>query len=270
MLIFLVACAPRTPTVVSPPSPPPPEIWVSGYRSEAIHRFDIASGELAGTIEGLPGAQAVRPYEDGFIVVAEEANRIERLDATLALGTPLVADDPALVAPTGVAVRDGIVYVGGYGSGAVHRYDEVTGSALGILADGMQGPDAGLTFGPEGTLFVPCFDGDRVVELAPESGDVLREFAVDSPRMLVFEGDTLWVTSWRAGRIRRFALDGTDLPDFASVDRPSGLALTEDAVWVTSDQDNRIRQLDRDTGEQVGRIAGTANGVDGATFLTVR
>ena len=263
---------PTSPTTTSPtstPEPTPTTLRISGYNSDAVHTLDLATGAIVATTEGVPGAQSVRPDGDGgWLVVAEKVGRVLRLDAG---GDVVGTVAEGLDAPTSAVIGpDGDLYVGLFGAGQVLRLDPTTGEQQGVVADGLQGPDAGVVFGPDGTLWVPCFDGRRIVGLDPETGDIVDEHTgVDAPRSLVFDGrDRLWATAWRDDAVVRFGPRGQVTETFA-VSRPSGMVLepSGEALWVIDDQVSVLRRLDAATGDVLTEIDTAALGVDGATFL---
>ncbi|MEZ4255960.1 MAG: hypothetical protein R3A78_09655, partial [Polyangiales bacterium] len=56
-----------------------------------------------------------------------------------------------LVAPSGIELHDGTLFVSDYGSGDIVAYDE-SGTEIGRLATGARGI-MGITFGPDGKLY---------------------------------------------------------------------------------------------------------------------
>ena len=59
------------------------EVLVSGYDSQAVHRFDIATGAHLGNLGPVPGSQSIQYGPDGRLYVcAEGANEVLRFDAS--------------------------------------------------------------------------------------------------------------------------------------------------------------------------------------------
>ena len=266
-------------------------LLVSGYTSQAIHRYDTAGAPL-GTVAAAAGAQSLRYGPDGFLYAcAEEEDRVLRLDGTTgAFVANFVWDDPAtpadesggLDAPTAAVFGpDGALYVASFSQDRVLRYDGVTGTFLGeFIAAGasvLNGPDAGMCFGPDGHLYVPSFENNRVLRYDGTSGAFLDAFAtladgLSRPRMLRFRGDgTLWVTSWGNNRLLRFGLDGSLLSTVATgVVRPTGLVIEPESgnLLVTSDQESDVRVFDGLSGAAQGTlVAAGAGGLVGGTYL---
>lgn len=255
-------------------------LLVSGYNSDTVHRIDLDDRVSLGDLGTIPGAQSITVGPDGArYVVAEKVNQIVRIaDAT---ATPFVSDDPAtaddelggLTNPTAAVFGpDGLLYVGGFGSDSVHRFDGVTGAFVDVFADasdGLDGPDAGMVFDAAGNLYVPCFEGNNIV-VFDVSGTAVRTISegLKRPRTIHVRDDgELWVTAWGAGKVMRFAADGSPLPDLASTSAPSGLLVDGDTAYVTTDQTSKVFAIDVATGAVNELFDGRKLGIDGATFL---
>lgn len=81
-----------------------------------------------------------------------------------------VVDGPAvgLQKPSGIALRDGLVFVSDNGTGRIWAFDPKTGAAVDWLDTGV-GPDAlaGIAFDGAGRLYFVDMAADRVLRLAP-------------------------------------------------------------------------------------------------------
>lgn len=268
---------------------PGPELWVSGYTSEALHRFGAKDAEPQGRIPNVPGAQSVVLGPDGlYYSVAEEANEVRRY-ALDRLVDVFVGDDPLtpqneagpLNAPTAAVFGpDGDLYVASFANDRVLRYDGETGAYLGPFvpagSGNLDGPDAGMTFGPDGNLYVPSFNSHHVLRYDGTSGAFLDRFVsggtggLRNPRMLLFRpnGD-LWVSSWGSNRVLAFGADGEFVRELVTMTRPTGFALSpyDGDLYVTSDQSNRVNRYDVATGNRIEIFLGSGTGIQGATFL---
>ncbi|MBD8526844.1 hypothetical protein [Pseudomarimonas arenosa] len=260
------------------------QVLVSGYYSN-VHVFDACSGESQQVLDQaqprrLSGAQAIALHLGKLYVVSEGSGEILRYDArTLAFVDRFVAAGD--IGPTGVAIGpDGDVYVGGYQSSSVLRFDGTSGALKGTVvsanAAGLRGADNGLSFGPDGKLYVPGYDSNNVVRYDPSTGQTTQWVApglggLRHTRAILFEpgGESALVASEGSGTVLRFrvsdgALLGTVLrPGF----RPTGLTYGPDGeLWVTGDQVNRVAAY-RDGQYLRDVVRDGLGGLDGATFV---
>ncbi|MCK6524328.1 hypothetical protein L6R49_23225 [Myxococcota bacterium] len=265
-------------------TPLAPRLLVSGYKSAAVLVLDPADGAVVTSLPGLPGAQATRVHPDGrLLLVAEEVPGVFTADAKTFEGlTALIQDDPnteadetgGLTSPTGVAfLANGELVVGDYKTDRILRYD-AQGATLGVFAegvDGLDGPDAGLVVGPEGDLWVPCFESNLILRLDAAGAVVERIEGATNPRHLWFDAEgALWVSSWGSGEILR--REGGAFTVVVSPRAPTGFVVEPDgaAIWVTSDQTSRVLRIDIATGEVLTTLNPGDTGLEGGTFLTWR
>lgn len=286
----------------APPSGTAPCLMASGYNSESIHLFDPVTGAKLGFLDAaglVPGAQSMRYGPDGNLYVcAEKVDRVLRFDgATGTLLGTFVGDDPntpqdedgGLDGPTAAVFGpDGHLYVASFDTDRVLRYDGTTGAFLDVFvvddpatpaneAGGLDGPDAGMTFGPDGRLYVPSFQSNQILRFDAETGAFVDVFnksgPLSRPRMIRFRGDGVaFVTSWGNARILKYAPDGTFLGIFASPPTPTGLVFEPGTghVLVTSDNQNYVRRFDGLTGQALTPIAtGATSGITGGTYLEI-
>lgn len=269
------------------------ELWVSGYTSQTVHRFDIDTGQFLGDLGSIPGAQSIRYGPDGDVYVcAEVAAQVLRFDGTTAapLG-PFVWDDPAtpgddtggLTNPTAAVFGpDGNLYVASFDGDNVLRYDGTTGAYMDVFVsagDGnLNGPDAGMTFGPDGHLYVPSFNNNRVLRFDGSSGAFIDAFVAPGegltsrPRALRFRSDGwLYVSSWGNSRILRFDRDGDFVDPLvnSSAPRVTGFAfLASGDIVATSDANDFVRLYDGTSGDLLQTlVAPGGGGLDAGTWV---
>lgn len=304
ILTLVVAAAAATFADAAPPAGSSPCLMASGYNSESIHLFDPVSGAKLGFLGAgatglVPGAQSMHYGQDGNLYVcAEKIDSVLRFDGVTGqfLGT-FVGDDPntpgnetgGLDGPTAAIFgADGRLYVASFDTDRVLRYDGTTGAFLGaFVADdpntavnetgGLDGPDAGMTFGPDGLLYVPSFQSNQILRYDAGTGAFVDVFntggPLSRPRMIRFRGDGVaFVTSWGNGRILKYAPDGAYLGQFAASPTPTGLVFEPGTghVLVTSDNQNYIRRYDGVTGQLLTPVAtGATSGITGGTYLEI-
>lgn len=160
---------------------PDGRLFVSEYRGGRISVLD-ARGEWRSYIgskgqgEGqLVGPQNIASDEDGYLYVVDYGTRrVSKFDPDGAFLFSFGGRSgafPGFRAPTGIAARDGEVYVADNLAKTVYRFDR-SGNYLGVFADsGLSGPEA-LRFTADGRLLLA--DTRRILLLDPSSG-VIRE-----------------------------------------------------------------------------------------------
>lgn len=259
---------------------------VSGYVSNNVHIYNACSGAFERNLDDagrIRGAQATRLGPDGKLyVVSEGSGRVLRYDAQT-----LVFEAEAIVLPnnfggTGLAFRGQELWVGGYNYDGVRRYNLADGQSLGDAvaprASGLNGPDNGLTFGPDGRLYVPGYDSDTVVRLDPASG-VTNVFisagsgGLNETRGILFEpdGQALLVSSEGSGQVLRYnASNGAFLGALINgLDRPTGLAFHPDGSLLVADGVG-VRKFDPHTGAAGNWLADVnAAGASGLTYISL-
>lgn len=148
-----------------------PELYVTGWLSHSVVRYDGATGAPLGTYitSGSGGLNSPFAFDFG---------------------------------PDGV-------YVTSAGTNQILKYDTTTGAFLGVAAsEGLDYP-RGLTFGPDGLLYVSSGDNDRILHYEAD-GTFLGDYVapgsggLDNPRSLVFKDGDLYVTATGNREILRF------------------------------------------------------------------
>lgn len=155
-----------------------------------IYRF--ALGQVKG-VDGVPSHLAYDP-EDKMVYVADTGNaRIVKIDpssGTLGGALPRrnevlkksgmmdgtnveVVVASGLDTPSGIKVKNGLIYVTDAGTSLFHVYDKKTGKEVRKLDTGLPGKSlAGFTFGPEGKVFFVNRTGGQVlrIDVPPRAG----------------------------------------------------------------------------------------------------
>lgn len=264
----------------------PDMLLVSGYFSGNVHRYDACTGAFEGVLDSsgrLTGAQASQVGPDGRLyVVAELRNRIQRYDAQTLAFVDTAIQLPANFGATGIAFRGNEIWVASYTQSLVRRFDLATGQSLGDAvatgAGGLRGADNGMTFGPDGRLYVPGYDSHSVVRHDPVGGTTAtfidaRAGGLLNARGILFEpgGQSVLVSSEGNGKILRYATsDGRFLSELASgLQNPTGMAYHPDGSLLVTNASG-VTRFNASTGANLGLLASAASGlIGGPTYVTV-
>lgn len=274
------------------------ELLVCSFTADAVHRFDVDTGEFLGNLgetDDLDGALGITLGPDGQIYVAsEESNMVLRYDgATGAFVDRFVADDPktpedetgGLSGPGAVLFGpDGQLYVSSFDSDAILRYDGATGAFVDVFVaigdGGIDGPDAGTVFGPDGNLYVPGYYSNTIPYYDGATGMALGDFTptdmLAEPRTLVFEGDHLYVANEGTDEVLRFDAATGDFVDVfvaageGGLNAPAGMVFGPDGVLhVASVNTNTVLRFDAGGQMLETLIDGTAAGIDAPTHIAL-
>jgi DNA-binding beta-propeller fold protein YncE len=300
-LVLLAACAHRTPATTpvpsetaetadtsSPPVEVAPVLFVSSYRTGRVHVFDATTGAPIGVVEGVDGAQTVvLDAAGGWVACAELKNQVVRIDPeTLSVTGALVADDPETAEDETGGLKnpdaaifgpDGRLYVSSFETDQVLRY-EADGTFVDVFvaagAGGLDGPDIGLAFAPDGRFLVPGWYSHRVHAYDPvtgaHTGDLLGpDQGLENPRQIAFDASGRMHTSaWASGGVLRTDPATGETVTLVTVPRATGMFLDEarGELLVANDGEDAVRVFDLETGADRG-VRVTSTEIDGATAI---
>lgn len=255
----------------------PGVLYVSSYFAGLVHRYDPATGAALSPIEGVAGAQTAVERDGQLYLVAEQANAVLLADPeTGAVTGTFIGDDARISGPTAAIVGpDGYWYIGCYNTDNVLRYDQdgaFVDEFVAPGADGLDGPDIGMTFDGEGRLLVPGYDSGALhvfgPDGTPEAQLLSREDGLAQPRgVFVAEDGRIWVASRGSDTVLARAADGT-ITELTGTRRPSGLTVHDGELLVASEARNTVRAYDAETGADLGLRVEDAL-IDGATSVAV-
>ena len=157
ILTLMLACT----TLVTCPGQ---ELLVSSFASDRVGRYELSSGDYLGPYQegvGLDSPLAARIGPDGLVYVASEgSNEILRYNQDGSFVDVFVsAGAGGLDNPTGMTwAANGDMYVPSFANDSIIRYDGMTGEYIDTpisSGQGLNGPDNGTSFGPDGKLYGP-------------------------------------------------------------------------------------------------------------------
>ncbi|MBT8486621.1 MAG: hypothetical protein HKO59_11995 [Phycisphaerales bacterium] len=274
--------------------PTPGELLVSGYCSNAVHRYDAVTGASLGVLDpagGIMGPLGLTRDDRGRIYVASElTDSILRftpggdfLDAFVPAGTGGLTEPAAVTfGPDRSGDDTPELYVSSFDGDSILTFDGSSGAFVDVFVTpglgGLNGPDAGMSFGPDGHLYVPSFWNSRVLRYDGGDGSFLGVFistglgGLQRPRTIVFEpGDTtMLVTSESANRIGRYDASSGALVEVlvTGISGPTGLSLDHAGFMsVASIGDDAVYRYDAATGAAIDTPVGAgAGGLSCPTF----
>ncbi len=262
------------------------DLLVSGFASDSIGRYDSSTGEFSGTFDsssGLDGTLVARIGPDGLLYVAsEESHQIQRYDAATGkfIDHFVDAESGGMKLPSGITWdQDGNLLVACFKACTVLKFDGKTGAFIEILVEagksGLRGPDNGTIVGPDGKLYVPSYYTNQILryDLQTKTSEVFIE-KVGRPRVLVFKGDHLFITSETDDAVCRYDLDGKFVDHFIQpgsdqLDEPAGLAFLNEHWFVSSVSQDNVLQFDA-AGKLINAdfISAGSGGLDAPVFIT--
>ena len=263
------------------------ELLVSSFFSNSIVRYDLSSGTTIGSYTGgtVSGALGMKVGPDGLLYVCSEGNNtIQRFNMTTHAYVDTLISGSNLNGPTGLTFdASNNILVGNFAGSTVTKYSSA-GTFLSTLVSagsgGLNGPDVGITVGPDGKLYVPSFDSNAVLRYSASTGAFLDTFipaggagAMSQPRTILFKDSKVWVTSDNGNKVLRYGLDGTFIDTFVTsglggLNGASGMVFGDDGnLYVSSWRNNRVLKYSMTDGSFVGTAIST--GLNGPTYITL-
>ena len=158
-----------------------------------------------------------------------------------------------------------VVYVSSFDNDSIVKFDADTGASLGVFissgSGGLNGP-TGLTFGPDGDLYVSSFTFNfSVLKYDGETGQFLREFVASgsggllTPMDLGFgpDGNLYVVSSYAGGVFRYNGTTGAFIDQFTT--DPSGAEAIRwrgSSMFISGHNDDEVLRFRAQNGAPMG------------------
>lgn len=262
------------------------EVLVSNYFGDTVGRYDIATGGFLGNLGGaaIDGPLATRVGPDGLVYVSSEVNnRILRYNSSSLAYVDTFATGTGLNSPTGTAFDGaGNVLVANFANSTVAKFNSsgvFQGNIVPSGSGGLNGPDVGITVGPDGILYVPSFDSNQILKYDKTTGSFLGIFAgpggaanLTQPRTLIWKNNMVWVTSDNGNKVLRYDLNGSYIDTFVAsgaggLNGAVGMIFDDSGnLLVSSWRNNRVLRFNGSTGAYMNDFI--SSGLSGPVFLT--
>lgn len=222
-----------------------------------MHRITAILGSLASIV--LTVGQA---HGQNILVCDERGHRVLRYDLSSGeiVDHFVAAGIDSLGLPVDLAIDPSGEFLYVTGSTGIFRYDAQTGRPLGKIVNMKFGDGfRGMTFGPDGLLYVTKPGTHEVLKYAPEGG--FRGVAVAAQaggllepwRGILFDADgNLLVVSLRNNNVLRFDGQTGDfidvfVPSSSGLDHPTSMAMDDEGrLYVTSFRGSQVVVRDPD------------------------
>lgn len=218
-------------------------LYVCSETSQSILRFNLSTHSFVDTFvsgTGLSNPTAITFDGSGNILAANFNNStVTKYSSSGAfLGTLVASGSGGMSGPDiGTVIGpDGKLYVPGFNSNAVYRYDATTGAFLD-------------TFIPAGGLG-----------------------GMSQPRTILFRNNLVWITSDNGNKVLRYGLDGSFIDTFVAsgsggLNGATGMVFGDDGLlYISSWRNNKVLRYSATTGAFVDTFATT--GLNGPVYLT--
>ena len=203
------------------------------------------------------------------------------IDTFVAPGNGLNGPTAAIFGPDFNDDENGDLYVASFNTDSILVYDGLNGAFLDVFvtvgSGGLNGPDAGMNFGPDGNLYVPSFWSHAVLRYDGGEGAFIDAFVSPGegglawPRVVLFREDGRVIVSAEASD-QVLLYDGQDgTPLGALIDditTPTGMAIRDGMLYVASNDADSVSRYDVMTGDFIDTVVANGDsGLDAPTFV---
>lgn len=247
------------------------QLWVGSYFQNAVTRLDLSNGANLGTLPGGVANPLGMERRNGKVyVTAESANQVRMYDEVTGAFLGNFAEGN-MNGPTEIAFNAaGQAFVANFNDNSVSRF-AADGTYLGRFLSpgigGLNGPDLGMAFGPDGNLYVPNYWNNKIARFDGATGAYLGDFVLggtggpSQPRQLLWRGGKLYVASDNGNKVLRYdATSGAYLDTFVAAGSGGlrgavGMAFFGDHLYVASSRTGQVLRFRADTGAFVDVFA---------------
>jgi len=217
-------------------------LFIAGTVFLAAHIVFAAPGDVVKSLPCSCDYPSGLAWDGDRLLLADwRAAKILRIDP--GDGTVVREWDAPTLKPHGLTFGEGFIWVSDDHTGTIQAFDPERG----VVERTFQAPAdraTGLAFGKE-TLFVLA--GDKVYEVLPEDGTILRYFAVPekSARCLAFDGRYLWISDRIKNEIYMVEPKVGKVIGIVAAPGPyaAGVAWANDYLWNVDLQNRTLYKL---------------------------
>ncbi len=257
-------------------------LLASAFFTNNVSIYNGCNGDYLDELDqenDIQGGQAIRRGPDGHIyVVSEKNSRIVRYDGQTLEKIDVFISGSPLNSPTALDFdTDGNLIIGNFGNHRVLKYNGQSGQFIKTLLNtsnqGVTGIDAGMSFGPDGNLYIPGFNSNSALVVDGNNPDttVLTITNLSNPRVIAFHPTSgkVYISNQGSGAISIHpAGGGPSERVLARVGNITGITFGPDGNLYAIRASNRsvIIQIDPETGEK-SDFTSLNDNINGATFL---
>jgi DNA-binding beta-propeller fold protein YncE len=205
------------------------KVWIGDYTSSSVIRLNPAKravrrirvGDEPIAVDAGGGALWAADRRDGRVTKVSLRTGKVLLHRTLRGET----HEGLIVQPDGVWVTSE--------SGVVHKLDPRTGKTIFSVR---VGDDADYVTAGSGSIWVSCYDDERLWRLDPKTGKVLQTITVGlGAQGMAVDGPTVWVANYTTGRLLKVDTVGERVAEsIPTGPQPRGVVIAAGSVWVAN------------------------------------
>jgi DNA-binding beta-propeller fold protein YncE len=204
-------------------------VWIGNYVGRSIIRLDpvrrsvrrIRVGDEPIAVDAGAGAVWVADKRDGRVTkISLRTGRI-----LLRRSFPNELHEGLVVQPDGIWISSE--------NGLVHKLDPATGKTILSV---QVGEDADYVTAGSGSIWVSCYQDERLWRLDPATGTVLQTIPVGTGAQgMAVDGSTVWVANYDTGKLLRVdTAAGRVVEQIPTGPQPRGVVIAGGSVWVAN------------------------------------